>query len=254
MTAPTPNWLPRRYLFRIGRWNASSYTVLLYIGCVAGVYGGAAVADVRELPAERVVAASVILIVPALVGSRLLFVAQHAAVYRADPSRIWRRAEGGAALFGGLVLALVVSAPLLRAFDLPFLGYWDCGAVTMALGTVLTKVGCHVNGCCAGRATSGRIGIELPGRAGVRARRVPTQLLESLWVAGAVVVAVVVGRHADDDGAVFAVVIGLYGAGRAVLERLREPDPTRAASPINLWVSGGLAVAGAAMLAAVAAG
>jgi prolipoprotein diacylglyceryltransferase len=253
VTAPS-HWLPRRYLFRVGRWNVPSYTLMLYVGCVLGVYAGAAVAGANGLPVARVVVVSVILVVPALVGSRLLYVAQHADVYRADPSRLWRRRDGGAALFGGLVLALAVSVPLLRALDLPFLGYWDCGALTMAVGNVFTRVGCHLNCCCAGRATTGRLGIELPDQAGARKRRIPAQLLEAAWVVVTIGAALAVGRAVDEEGAEFAVVIALYGAGRALLERAREPDHGRAASPVNLWVAGGLTLVGVAVLAVVASG
>ena len=185
---------------------------------------------------------------PALVGSRLLFVAQHAAVYRADPSRIWRRTEGGAALFGGLALALLVSVPVLHVMGLPFLGFWDCGAVTMAVGTALARVGCHLTGCCAGRVTAGRIGVDLPNGAGVRARRVPAQLLESAWAACAVVAALAMRRSFDFGGAVFAVVVSLYGAGRLVLEQDRERDSTRAAPWINVAVASALAATGAFVL------
>lgn len=251
MTAPAQHTgLPRPYLFRIWRWDVPSYTVMLYVGCVLGVYAGAALGAAEGLPAQRVATASVVLIVPALVGSRFLFVAQHATVYRVDPARVWRRAEGGAALFGGLVLAFALSVPLLRLLDLPFLGYWDTGAVTMAVGNVFTRIGCHLTGCCAGRVTDCRLGVELPNRAGVWARRIPTQLLESIWAAAVVMLAVTAGSELDLDGAVFAIVVSLYGAGRAVLEGARERDAARTAPFANLWVAAGLVVLGTAILVA----
>jgi phosphatidylglycerol:prolipoprotein diacylglycerol transferase len=245
---PERTWLPRPYLFRLGSWSVPSYTAMLYVGCVVGVYAGTAVAALNGLPTDDVAIASIVLIVPALVGSRLLYVAQHAATYRDDPSRIWRRSEGGSALFGGLVLALGVSVPLLRVLDLPFLAFWDVGAVTMAVGNVFTRVGCHLTGCCAGRPTAGRFGLELPDRAGVRQRRVPTQLLEAAWAAVVVLVALAVGRALDFDGAVFGAVIALYGAGRLVLERERESDSSRQASSANVWVCATLIALGVAIL------
>lgn len=242
--------LPRPYLFHIGRWNVPSYTVMLYVGCVLGVYAGVALGGGAGLDERRVAVATVVLMVPALVGSRLLFVVQHAADYRADPARIWRRAEGGAALFGGLVLALAVSVPLLRVLDLPFLAYWDAGAVTMAAGNVFTRIGCHLTGCCAGRETLGRFGTDLPNRAGVWSRRIPAQLLEAAWALAAVAVAVALTRgwgrsFLDFDGAAFAVIIALYGAGRAVLEGAREGESGRSASSLNVWVAVGLVILGA---------
>lgn len=248
MTAAPHHLLPRPYVFRIGGWAVPSYTLTLYVGCLVGVEAGALLAGVSGLPPTRVAVATIILLVPALVGARLLFVAQHASVYRADPSRIWRRTEGGAALFGGLALAVLASVPVLHLMKLPFLGFWDCGAVTMAVGNVFTRVGCHLTGCCAGRATRGRIGVELPNRAGVRARRLPVQLLESAWAAFAVAAALALRRWFEFDGAVFAVVVSLYGAGRTLLEREREHDGARAAPWINVAVAGALVVTGASIL------
>ena len=108
-------------------------------------------------------------------------------------------------------------------------------------------------GCCAGRPTSARFGLDLPDLAGVRIRRIPAQLLEAGWAAIAVAVAIAVGAalDGDDAGAVFAVVIALYGVGRAALEHARQPDPGRSAAAVNLWVAGGLVAAGTAILAAV---
>lgn len=248
MTTAHNHWLPRPYLFRVGGWAVPSYTVMLYVGCLVGVEAGSLLADASGLDPTKVAVATIILLVPALVGSRLLYVAQHASVYRADPSRIWRRTEGGAALFGGLALALLVSVLVLPVMDLPFLGFWDCGAVTMAVGNVFTRVGCHLTGCCAGRATGGPIGIDLPNRAGVWARRVPAQLLESGWAALAVVAALMLRRRFEFDGAVFAVVVSLYGAGRAVLEHERERDGARAAPCINVAVAVALVATGAVVL------
>ena len=56
--------------------------------------------------------ASVALIIPALIGSRLLFVFSHWDIYRRDLSRIWRRSEGGMAMYGGLILTVPLSIPL----------------------------------------------------------------------------------------------------------------------------------------------
>ena len=232
----------------LGRARVSSYVAMLALGCVAGTYAGLAVAAHDGLNGERFVAATAILLVPALVGARLWYVATHLSRYRTEPRAIWRRADGGSALYGGLVLAVAASAPVLAVLDLPFRRFWDAAAVTMLVGLALTRVGCLMNGCCAGRETAGPLGMVLPDVRGVRRRRYPTQMLEAGW-AVAVLVVVLAIRPADPaPGELFAAVVAGYAAGRLVLEAMRQtPDPRRTLA-VNGAASAVLIVAAAAVL------
>lgn len=236
-------WLPRPELFRVRGVAVRSYPAMLYVGCVLGVYAGVAVAD-DDLESTKVAIAIILLLIPAMVGSRLLFVIQHRDSYRANPRRIWDHADGGAALYGGLILSLVISIPLLRLFSLPFWAFWDAAAVTMLVGTIFTRFGCLTTGCCGGRETRHWIGVDLPDHAGVWRRRVPTQLLEAAWAALVLVVALAVRPQLDNAGALFGLVVALYGAGRVLLERQRESDEQRTAGRLNIAVSAALFATG----------
>jgi phosphatidylglycerol:prolipoprotein diacylglycerol transferase len=202
--------------------NGRAYKALLYVGCVAGVYAGAAVADERGLDPSRFALVTVALLIPALVGARVWFVARHFDAYRHSPGRVAARAEGGAALFGGLGVGVVASVPVLRVAGLPFWTFWDAASVTMLVGLILTRFGCLMNGCCAGRPTESWIGMVSPNVVGTQTRRYPTQLLEAAWAAVLLLGALAVGSTAP-DGAPFAGVVVLYCSGRAVLQTMREP-------------------------------
>jgi phosphatidylglycerol:prolipoprotein diacylglycerol transferase len=108
-----------------------------------------------------------LLFFPALIGSRLLFVAFHWELYRHQPRRIWERAGGGAALYGGLILSFLASLPLLKALAIDPLAFWDAGAIAILIGMVFTKFGCLLHGCCAGRPSEGLLAFCLPGARGV---------------------------------------------------------------------------------------
>src|ERR1700689_2280444 len=101
----------RRILFSWHGLNIYSYPAMLYVGLLAGVFVGAHVAQAAGMSADRFAAAVVILMIPALAGSRLYFVLTRWDIYRHDPGRIWRRAEGGMAMYGGLILAGPLSLP-----------------------------------------------------------------------------------------------------------------------------------------------
>ena len=199
-----------------------AYPAFLYAGMVAGTVAATRAAAADGLPAARIYAAMVVLLLPALAGARLLFVVANARMYAREPGRIWRRSEGGYALYGGLLLALPVSVPLLRGLGLGFWAFWDLATITMLVGMVLARIGCSLNGCCAGRETNGPLGFASPNHRGVVRRRLPTQALEGA-VAVALLAAVLAWRtRRPFEGAVFLGALGAYGTARALLEGLRE--------------------------------
>jgi phosphatidylglycerol:prolipoprotein diacylglycerol transferase len=193
----------RRVLFRLGRFNVYSYPAALYSGLVAGVYAGYVLTD--DAHANRFAVAVLVLMGPALAGARLLFVATNWRIYRADPRRILQRREGGMAMYGGLLLALPLSPLVLHAVGLGFGEFWDGATATMILGTVFTRIGCFLNGCC-------------------RGRRLPTPLLESGASLLLFASYVALWPHFPFAGAGLLYGLAGYGAVRFLLEFTRDRD------------------------------
>jgi prolipoprotein diacylglyceryl transferase len=217
----------RRILFSWRGFDVYSYPAMLYLGMLAGIFAGAHVARAAGMNADAFAIATVILTVPALVGSRLLFVLAHWETYRREPSRIWRRGKGGMAMYGGLAAAVPLSLPLLHALRLPFAAYWDTAAVTILVGMIFTRVGCLLNGCCSGRPTSAWIGVNLPDYRGIWRRRIPMQMLELIWAAVILGAALLLRDRNLPPGASFCLIVIAYGVGRFLLEPLRDRDTHR---------------------------
>ena len=239
MTAPSVvlgRLAGRRFLVSWRGVELPSYITMLYLGCVTGIFVGTVVAGSAGVERSRFAFTTVVLLIPALAGSRLWFVLEHWSVYRREPGRIWRRAEGGSALHGGLLLMLAVSVALLAIVDIPFLAYWDAASFTLLIGIVFTRIGCVMNGCCAGRPTSSRVGVWLPDHCGVWQRRVPTQLLEAAWAMLVLAGAAIAFAARPTAGAVFFGVLAAAGAGRLVLETTRLTAGS-AGSKANIAVS-----------------
>jgi phosphatidylglycerol:prolipoprotein diacylglycerol transferase len=212
----------RRILFTCFGREIYSYPAMLYVGLLAGFMAGAQIAPSFRLDADRFAIAGVVLVVPGLLGARLLYVLMHWDVYAKDLGRIWRRREGGMAMYGGFALMIAVSIPLLHAMALPFWAFWDVGTIAILVAMVFTRLGCLLNGCCAGRPTDGWCGLDLPDHRGVWRRRVPTQVLEMGWAALLLAALLVVRGQVPFSGAVFCAGVGGYGAGRYFLQRLRD--------------------------------
>src|SRR5262249_34070419 len=147
------------------------------------------------LEAFRVFVATYLLLIPALVGARLLFVVSNWSLYRREPRRIWRRSEGGMAMYGGLPMMLLFSVPLLRALQVPFPAFWDVSSFTILTGMTFTRVGCLLNGCCAGRRSESWVALSLPNHRGEWARRLPVQLFEASWAIVLLIIAMLTWRH-----------------------------------------------------------
>ncbi len=227
----------RRVLFQ---WNGLviySYPAMLYVGLVAGVIVGNYAAHESGLDALRVFVATFVLIIPALAGARLLHVASHWDWYRDNRGQIWNRARGGAAQYGGLLLAVPLSVPLLAAMGVPFGAFWDIGAITMLTGMIFTRVGCLMNGCCAGRPSDVWGSMYLPNYAGVWAKRVPTQILEAAWASALLASSMLLWPRLPFRGALFVFVVAGYAFGRLLLESTRDSRPAGQTFTIHHGIS-----------------
>jgi phosphatidylglycerol---prolipoprotein diacylglyceryl transferase len=199
-----------------------SYPALLYLGLIAGIAAENLAARAEGANAEAVFAVTLLLLIPALAGARLLHVASHWRVYRAAPRRIWKRNEGGAAMYGGLLLSVPISIPLVAAAGLHFGDFWDIATFTLLVGMAFARVGCLLNGCCSGRPTSARLALRLPNHAGIWERRVPTQIFELAWTLLLLAGAVLLRPGGVFPGSLFLYALGGYGLARLVLEGTRE--------------------------------
>jgi phosphatidylglycerol:prolipoprotein diacylglycerol transferase len=198
---------------------------MLYVGIVLGTYAQLIIASQLGLDLSHVLAASLILVASALFGARLLHVVPNWRHYRERPADILAFSSGGASMYGGLLLGVPLSVAVLSLLDLPFGLYWDTCTFTMLIGMVVTRLGCFLNGCCAGRATAGPLGFHLPDYHGVWKRRIPSQALEAIWGVLAIAAAALLWGRLPFEGAVFLFALGFYGLGRIILEPLRDrPD------------------------------
>ena len=222
----------RRLLFEWHGIKLYSYPVMLYLGLLSGIMAGTYGAGLDGLNPGRVYATLLLLIPVALVGARLLFLLAHWRLYRREPHRIWRQSEGGASLYGGLLLSCLVSLPVLKILRLPFGAFWDVASITMLIGMTFTKVGCFLNGSCAGRPTTSRQALYLPNHQGIWRRRLPTQLLEAGWAAVILLGLMGLWHRLPFPGAGFLYTVAAYSLGRWWLEATREDIET--VGPLSL--------------------
>ena len=226
-----------RVLFEWRGIRIFSYPAMLYLGLVTGVILQTLVAERAGLPAVRIYFATLTLLPIALAGSRVLYVWANWPAFRSARHLIWRRGEGGLAMYGGVPFMIVASIPVLAAFGLPFWTFWDTAVFCIFPGMAFARIGCLLNGCCSGRPTDGWLAMWLPDERGHWTWRIPLQMLEFtvalLLLAGAWLA---IDRITQPGRLFLSTVIG-YAAARLVLEGLRTERERAARVDLHAAIS-----------------
>jgi phosphatidylglycerol---prolipoprotein diacylglyceryl transferase len=178
---------------------------------------------------------SLVAIVVGIVGAKVWFIVLHRREHRME----------GWCIQGFIAGATLAAAILLVVLDMPIGVFLDVTAPGLLVAMAVGRVGCFFAGCCGGPPTASRWGVWSSDQR-VGARRIPTQLLESVLagILGLLVLVAVVG-HGPVGGAFFIGGLAAYTLGRQGLLHLRaEPRKTRL---------GGLATSALAALVLIAA-
>ena len=129
---------------------------------------------------------------------------------------------------GFITGAIIAAAILFVVLEVPIGVFLDVTAPGLLVAMAVGRVGCFFAGCCGGLPTASRWGVWSSDQR-VGARRIPTQLLESMLALslGLGVLVAVLG-HGPAGGAFFVAALAAYTLGRQGLLRLRaEPRKTR---------------------------
>lgn len=140
------------------RAYATFYTLAWVLAPLAAVW----VAGRRGLPRRRAFAVYALALVGGIAGARALDLFVAARFYAEDPARTTALAFQGFSLYGGLAVAAVLGVVLARALRLPVWQLADSAVPGLALGVVLMRTGCFLNGCCYGVETALPWGVTYP--------------------------------------------------------------------------------------------
>ena len=216
--------------FHIFGWPIHWYGIIIALGFLLAVfYCSRKAADYGIIP-DDVIDLLIWAVPLCIIGARLYYVIFYLDLYRrADGSldfpamiRIW---DGGLAIYGGILMAILVLLVFCKVKKISFLAFADLGSLGMLIGQLVGRWGNFVNVEAYGGPT------DLPWRMGIydlvngtyQYMEVhPTFLYESLWnLLGFLLLAFVVARRRKFDGKIFLSYMAWYGLGRAWIEGLR---------------------------------
>ena len=252
-------------LLKLGWFSVYSFGFMLALSFLLGIYVSGRRAKRYGVAPEHILDLSVYVILSGVVGSRLLYVAFHIDEYRnfIDVFALW---QGGATLYGGFLLAILVGYIFSRKRNLGFLVLGDIISAALALGIALTRVGCFLSGCCYGKQTALPWGVTFPpgSPAGAYERELalaerapavalhPSQLYDSfLALATFTLLLALRGRLARKNGMAFGLMLFCYGISRFIVDFTRYYETNMMVTGsinFNQLLSAAFVIAGAYLL------
>src|ERR1041384_7558696 len=218
-------------IFRIGSFPINTYGVFLAVSFLCAILISVRLAGRDGLPREKIYDLSLWMLLAGLVGAKILMLFTEPE-YRADP---WQLVSldflrSGGVWYGGLLGAVLVSAWLMRRYQLPWWKTADACAPGIAIGNFFGRQGCFAAGCCWGKPTSlpwggkfNELGHDITG-VPTDAYLHPTQLYESFAMLLVFLFLLWLHKRKRFGGQVILAYALLYSAIRFAIEFVRD-DP-----------------------------
>lgn len=224
----------------IGNFSIAYYGITIAVGMIAGIVIASWMAKRTGQNPDTYFDLALIAIVCSLVGARLYYVAFRWDYYKNDLLRILNVREGGLAIYGGVIAAILTVFVFSKVKKLSFGKLCDTAGLGLVLGQVIGRWGNFFNREVFGGYSDGLFAMQLPLSAvrssdvteellentvvisGVKYIQVhPTFLYESLWNLCLLLFLIWFTKRKAFDGEVFLLYLFGYGVGRFWIESIR---------------------------------
>lgn len=224
----------------IGRFEIAYYGMIIACGMLLGLFLAMWVAKKTKQDPELYFDVALYAIPIALIGARAYYVIFSWDQYKDNLIHILYFREGGLAIFGGVIAAVITFYVYVKIKKQNFWLMVDTGCVGLVLGQIIGRWGNFFNREAFGGYTDGLFAMQLPLNAvrtsdvtqemmehlqtirGVQYIQVhPTFLYESLWNTGILLILLFFTKHKKFNGEIFLLYLAGYGIGRFWIEDLR---------------------------------
>ena len=202
---------------------------MMALAFLAGLWTASRRARRDGITPEKILDIGPWLIVGAIAGARLFYVATYWDTLMDRPlfpqapwTEIFMVQRGGLVYYGGLIGAALACLLFARIKQLPLWKLADILAPSIALGYVFGRIGCLLNGCCYGRVCNLPWAIHFPPGHETYPNGVhPTEVYDSLLNLLLYAALAWLYRRKKFDGQVFAVYLLCYALTRSFVEMFR---------------------------------
>jgi phosphatidylglycerol:prolipoprotein diacylglycerol transferase len=224
------------------------YGAMLCLSIIAGRFLALRLAGRIGMDARTLDRCCIWTLVGAFIGSRLLFVVTNLNQLNGivDVLAFW---NGGMVAYGGFLGGFVASALFCRVHRIPLLAWADCAVPALALGLMLTRIGCFLGGCDFGQPWDGPWSVTFPvGSPAFNQQMLdgllpagatqslpvhPTQLYESIAGFALLILVLAVHRRRTFSGQTFVAFTAGYAVLRFLIEIVRADAGRGAIGPLS---------------------
>jgi phosphatidylglycerol:prolipoprotein diacylglycerol transferase len=215
--------------FVLGNLTVRWYGVMIAVSIAISITVAYIESRRQGINTDDVLDLAIVAVIGGILGARVGWILTSPDVmwYLAHPLRILAIWEGGLSYFGGILGGVIAAHFMVRRRRMGFWRMADIVAPLLALSFGIGKIGCWLNGCCNGTATTSWLGVIFTNplsECDLLGQSIwPAQLFNS--ASGFLAFAVlfwVVRRRKRYDGQVFIWYLYLYGATGFVVEFFRS--------------------------------
>ena len=229
-------------------FDIAYYGIIIGIGILAGILIAAAEAKHTGQNPENYYDLAVYAVICSIIGARIYYVAFSWDMYKDDWKSIFNIRQGGLAIYGGVIAAIITVIVFARIKRLSAPLLFDTAGLGLVAGQMIGRWGNFCNREAFGEYTDSLLAMRLPVDAvrssditermrehmetveGVSCIQVhPTFLYESVWCLMVLVIMLLYRKHKKFEGEVFLIYLFGYGLGRVWIEGLRTDQ---------LWIPG----------------
>jgi phosphatidylglycerol:prolipoprotein diacylglycerol transferase len=211
-------------LFKIGKFTVLSYSFFIAIGLISGIVLAMKEAKRTGEDPEKIMDLCFYLLIAAIVGSRLFYIAADPGIYFQDPLEIIRIQNGGLYFYGGFIAALITGLIYMKSTAMPLWKTADIIAPSIPVGQFLGMLGCFFSGCCYGRASDFPWAVTFMHPESLAPTGIPLHPVQLYFFLNYLIIYCVllfVRRYKKFDGQLFWVYVLLYGITFGIIETFR---------------------------------
>lgn len=214
-------------LFSIGPFTLHTYGLFVATGFLAGLMVTIKIGKAEGITAQQTMDIGFLMIVAAIVGSRLMYVLMNISYYMEQPLDALKMWQGGLVFSGGIVCVVLAVTWYTRRHQFSFWKMADIWAPAMAVGQGIGRIGCFMAGCCYGKPTGSKWGVVFTDPHSLAPLNIPvhpTQLYSSVGNFIIFFILLLLHRKKSFDGQVFLWLLVLHSTARLFVERFRGDD------------------------------
>jgi len=214
-------------LFSFGPITLHTYGLFVGIGFLAAILITMHLGRVYNIEPQQVLDMGFLMLISAVVGSRLLYVLMNLSYYTRHPLGILEIWHGGLVFSGGAVCAIGSLLWYARHHSLSILDLGDLWAPATAIGQGFGRIGCFMAGCCYGKPTHAPWAVVFTNPKSLAPLHVPihpTEIYHSISGFLLFGILLLVHHKKSYKGQVLFWFLLLHSFSRLLIERFRGDD------------------------------